>query len=94
MSVDLFKLLGVDITEHLSWAARCDYVIMKANRGLCALRNVIKSGVHPGDLVLVYCFLVRSVLEYAAAAFANIADYLANDIIYLSTKYEGALAKG
>ena len=94
MCVDLFKLLGVHITEDLSWSARCDYVIKKANRGLCALRNLMKSGVHPDDLVLVYCFLVRSVLEYAVAAFANIPDYLANDIIYPSTKYEGALAKG
>ena len=27
----------------------------------------------------VYCSLVRSVLEYAAAAFANLTNYKAND---------------
>ena len=30
------------------------------------------------DLVLVYCSLIRSVVEYACAAFANLPCYLAN----------------
>ena len=39
-----------------------------------------KSGVYPDDVVIVYCLLVRSVLEYGAAAFANLPNYLANDM--------------
>ena len=36
-----------------------------------------KSGLHP--IAIVYCSLDRSVLEYAAAAFTNLPNYLAND---------------
>lgn len=49
------------------------------------------------------CLLIRSVLEYGAAAFANLSNYLANDmekiqkcalsIIYPFTSYKDALAK-
>ena len=82
----------------------CDCVKQKANRRLYALRSLRpKSGVHPDDIVFVYCKLVRSVLEYAAAAFADLPNYLANDMekiqkralwaIYLFTSYEDTLVK-
>ena len=37
-----------------------------------------KSGLHP--IVIVYCSLDRSVLEYAAAAFTDLPNYLANNM--------------
>ena len=43
-----------------------------------SLRALKKSGVATEDLVLVYCSLIRSVVEYAWAAFANLPRYLAN----------------
>ena len=58
-----------------------------------------KSGPHP--IVIVYCSLDRSVLEYAAAAFTDLPNYLANNmekilsiiIPLLQTRsYEDALA--
>ena len=62
-----------------------------------------KSGVHPDDVVIVYRLLVRSVLEYGAAAFTNLSNYLASDmekiqkcalsIIYPFTSCKDALAK-
>ena len=101
--IDSFKLLGVHITKDLPWVIHCDYVIKKANRRLYTLRNLKKSGVHPDDVVIVYCWLVRSVLEYGAAAFSNLSNYLANDmeniqkcalsIIYPFTSCKDALAK-
>ena len=100
---DSFKLLGVHITKDPPWVIHCDYVIKKANRRLYTLRNLKKSGVHPDDVVIVYCWLVRSVLEYGAAAFSNLSNYLANDmeniqkcalsIIYPFTSCKDALAK-
>ena len=77
--VDLFKLLGVHITEDLPWVIHCNYVIKKANRRLYTLRNLRKSGVHPDDVVVVYCLLVRSVLECGAAPFSNLPNYLTNE---------------
>ena len=57
-----------------------------------------ESGVHPNDFVIVYCWLVNSVLERGAAAFAIFPNHLANDmekiqkcilsIIYPFTSYE------
>ena len=39
-------------------------------------KKSLKSGVHSDDFVIVYCSLVRPVLEYAAAAFANLPNHL------------------
>ena len=101
--VDLFKLLGVHITKDLPWVVHCNYVIKKANRRLYTLRNLRNSVVHPDDVVIVYCLLVRSVLECRAAPFSNLPNYLTNDmekiqkcplsIIYTFTLCEDALAK-
>ena len=102
-SVDSFKLLGVHITKDLSWAVHSNCVIKKASRRLYSLRNLRKSGVHLDDLIIVYRPHVRSVLEYAATAFANLPNCLANDmekiqkctlsIICSFTSYKDTLAK-
>ena len=54
--------------------------------------------MHPDDFVIVYCSLVRTALEYAAAAFANLPNHPTSDmeeiqehalsIIYRFTSYE------
>ena len=38
--VKSFKLLGVYISEDLTWGVHCDYIIKKANRRLYALRTL------------------------------------------------------
>ena len=35
--VESFKLLGVHISHDLTWSVHVDYVVVKANRRLCAL---------------------------------------------------------
>ena len=54
----------------------CDYIIKKSNRRLYALRKLKACGVQDGELVAVYCSLLRSVLEYASVVFANLPQYL------------------
>ena len=76
--VESFKLLGVHISQDLSWSVHCDAIIKKAIRRLYAIRALKKSGIATEDLVLVYCSLIRSVIEYTCAAFANLLRYLAN----------------
>ena len=75
-SVESFKLLGVYISSDLSWSTHCDYIIKKSNRRLYALRKLKACGVQDGELVAVYCSLLRSVLEYASVVFANLPQYL------------------
>ena len=76
--VKSFKLLGVFISEDLTWGVHCDYIIKKANRHLYALRTLKKYGLPTLDLITVYCSLIRSVIEYASAVFANLPKYLSD----------------
>lgn len=78
--VKSFKLLGVYISNDLTWVAHCDYVIKKANRRLYALRQLKKACVPSSDIVIVYCSLIRSVLEYASVVFSSLPAYLADSI--------------
>lgn len=76
--VSCFKLLGVYISEDLSWASYCDLIIKRANRRLHALRELKNCGFPTQDLLAVYCSLIRSILEYASIVFANLPQYLSN----------------
>ena len=41
-------------------------------------RTLKKCGVPTSDLITVYCSLIRSVIEYASAVFANLPKYLSD----------------
>ena len=55
-------------------------VIKKANSRLYALRQLKKAGLSKTDLVIIYCSIVRSVVEYAAPAWLNVTIYLSDSI--------------
>lgn len=76
--VSSFKLLGVYLSDDLSWGVHCDYVMKRANRRMFALRQLRKCGVPPLDIVAIYCSLMRSVLEYGSVVFADLPSYLSN----------------
>ena len=67
-----FKLLGVYISEDLTWEVHCDNIVKRANRRLYALRSLKKCGVPTSDLITVYCSLIRSVIEYTSTVFATV----------------------
>ena len=80
----------------------CEYIIKKANRRLYALRKLKKSGVSSSDIVVVYCTVIRTMIEYASVVFANLSQTLSKDlervqkramsIIYPSRSYPDALS--
>ena len=70
--VSTFKLLGVHLSEDLTSAVHCNYIVKKANRRLYALRQLKKCKVPSADIVHIYCALIRSILEYTSAAFADL----------------------
>ena len=78
--VKSFKLLGVYISEDLTWGVHCDYIIKKVNRHLYALRTLKICGVPTSDLITVYCSLIRSVIEYASTVFMNLPKYLCDTL--------------
>ena len=79
----------------------CEHIIKKSSRRLYALRKLKKSGVASSDILLVYCTIIRSILEYASVVFANLPQSLGNDLekvqkralstIYPNCSYEDAL---
>ena len=71
-----YKLLGVYISDDLSWNVHIEHIVKKANKCLYALRALKKSGLTITQLVQVYCSIVRSVLEYACPVWAALPKCL------------------
>ena len=78
--MDSYKLLGVYTSSDLFWKIHIDYIAKKASKRLYALRVLARAGVSQTDLVLIYCSLIRSVLEYAAPVWACLTEYL-NELV-------------
>ena len=74
--VSSYKLLGVIISNDLSWNEHCDSIHKKATKRLFVLRTLKRVGLGTNDLVLVYCSIVRSIVEYASLVWAAIPLYL------------------
>ena len=82
-----YKILGVHISEDLTWNMHTDYVFKEANKRLYAFKLLKKSGVATEDLVKIYCSLIRSVLEYAAPVWSDLPDhYLASVVESIQKK--------
>ena len=69
--VPSYKLLGVHLSHNLSWSIGCDYIVKRAHKRLYVLRDLMKSGLPPADLIQVYCSLVQPILEYASSVLPN-----------------------
>ena len=74
--VSSYKLLGVMISDNLSWNEHCDSIDKKATKRLFVLRTLKRVGLSTNDLVLVYCSIVKSIVEYASPVWAAIPLYL------------------
>ena len=57
--VRCFKFLGVYISEDLTWAINCDYIVKKGNRRLYVLRSLKRCGTSSPDIVTVYKSYLR-----------------------------------
>ena len=60
--VSSYKLLGVIISNDLSWNENCDSNHKKATKRLFVLRTLRRVGLGTNDLLLVYCNIVRSIV--------------------------------
>ena len=88
--VSSYKLLGVIISNDLSWNEHCDSIHKKATKRLFVLRTLKRVGLGTNNLVLVYCSIVRSIVEYAAPVWAAIQQK-ALKIIFGRIDYTEAL---
>ena len=99
--VSSFKLLGVWISNDLSWNTHVDMVLKKANSRLYALRLLKKAGLLPADIVEIYVSFIRSRIEYASPVWSSLPKSLSDllesvqkralKIAYPALAYEEAL---
>lgn len=63
------KLLGLTISDDLTWNAHVNEVVKKASKKLYFLVQLKRSRLPPSDLVLLYLSCVRSTVDYAIPVF-------------------------
>ena len=96
-------LLGVHLSDNLTWNEHVSHIVKKGSKWLYAIRALKKCGLIDRQLILVYCSIIRSILEYASLAWAGLTQYLSDQIesilkralkiIFPSLYYEDALKK-
>ena len=102
--VNSAKLLGVTITNDLSWNAHVNGVVKKASKRVYFLIQLKRAFVPPKHLGLFYTCCIRSVLDYAIPVFYySLPNYLRHDlervqkralsIIYPNLDYDDALSE-
>ena len=75
------KLLGVIISQDLTWNKHVDNIVKKAGKRLYMLYQLKRAGITQKDLVSVYVSVVRPVLEYACPVWhTNLPQYLSDNI--------------
>ena len=63
--VSCFKLLGVVLSSNLSWDAHVKYILTKVAKRFYCIRYLVRARINPCDIVVIYCSVIRSILEYA-----------------------------
>ena len=60
-----FKILGISLSDTLSWSHHVHHMPSRAFPRLCYIRQLGKSGLSRDDLLAYYKTMVRPILEYA-----------------------------
>ena len=78
--VTSYKILGVIMSNDLSWNNHVEYITKKATKKLYSLRVLCRAGVDPSNILKVYLTTIRPVLEYAVPVWQNIPEYLSDAV--------------
>ena len=63
--VDHVKILGITLSNDLTWKRHVDNIVKKAGKRIYMLYQLKRAGVNQADLVTIYISVVRPVVEYA-----------------------------
>ena len=63
--VEHAKMLGVTISNYLTWSKHVDNIVSKAGKRVYMLYQLKCAGISQHDLVKMYVSIIRPVLEYA-----------------------------
>ena len=66
---NVLKILGLYITENLSWSENCTQICRKAYSRMQMITKLKYVGVPVEDLIEVYILYIRSLTEYCSVAF-------------------------
>jgi hypothetical protein len=64
--VECVTLLGLRISNDLTWETHIDYIVKRAQTRLYCLNMLRRAKVAAEDIVQIYCSKIRPVLEYAS----------------------------
>ena len=85
--VNSAKLLGITISDNLTWNAHVNEVVKKASKKLYFLVQLKRARLPPSDLVLFYLSCVRSTVDYGVPAFYNaLLQYLKNELVRIEKR--------
>ena len=98
------RILGMTLRNDFKWNDHVEVITTKTSKRLYLLKQLKGAGINHEDLVLFYCNVIKSTLEYSCQLFhQSLPNYLSDEIeriqrralriIYPSLKYRDALAK-
>ena len=71
------KILGIILSDDLTWNAHIDHVTKKATKRLYMLTRCKRAGVTKDDMIGIYCSLIRPILEYCCVIWhSSLPQYL------------------
>ena len=76
----VLKILGVLFNEKLTWTDHFNFITKKASQRLYVLR-ILKPVLSHDELVLVFCSIIQSVLDYCSPVFLNCGSGLNTQLL-------------
>jgi exonuclease III len=77
--VQSLRILGIVVNDRLNWSSHVDSVCKKGAQRLHVIRK-LRDLISPAELHLVYCSIIRSILEYASPIFVGLNKKLSDRI--------------
>ena len=69
--VNQIRLLGVVLSDDLTWGANTNNIVNKAYKRMCILRKLYEFNVRLKDLKHIYVIYIRSVVEQSCVVWAT-----------------------
>ena len=84
--VSCSKLLAVYLSYNLTWNEHVTDIVKKGSMRLYAIHALNKCRLTDRQFILVYCSIIRSVLEYVSPAWAGLMQYLSDQIVSIQKR--------
>ena len=94
--VDHVKLLGITLSNELTWKRHVENIVKKAGKRIYMLYQLKRAGVNQADLVTIYISVVRPVVEYYACPVwnTNLPIYISDNIEMIQKRAVRAIFPG